>query len=341
MHTIQTPPATPQDDLAAARSRVVELEAQLQTERRRAENLASLNEIGRLIGATLDQDDLLERVVALIHRRLGFDRVLVLLVDGSELAVRAAAGWADPSAVLQVRLRLGQGIVGFVAESGQPLLANDIRLEPRYLAEPADETCSAELAVPIRLGSRVIGVLDLQSSRVGAFADYDLATMEILADQLAVALENVRAYRTLDRRLAEIVALQKVGAALMANLDTGRVMETIAEQARELVGAETLALQLHTPGAEEGEVAYATGLRADLLRGTRVPWDRSLAGQVLKTGRAIVSNDTANDPRSDKATVVRVQARNVLLAPMLAPTGPVGIISATNKTDGPFTDRDV
>src|SRR3954454_3845850 len=126
MHTIQTPPATPQDDLAAARSRVAELEAPLQTERRRAESLASLNEIGRLIGATLDQDDLLERVVALIHRRLGFDRALVLLVDGSALAGRTAAGWADASAVLRVRMQLGQGIVGFVAESGQPLVANDV-----------------------------------------------------------------------------------------------------------------------------------------------------------------------------------------------------------------------
>src|SRR5439155_7528164 len=192
---------------AALRARIAELEGQLAAERGRADHLVAINEVGRRIVAILSQGDLLQQLVTLIRERLGYDRVGVLLVEYDEVVVRAAAGYPQP--VVGLRWPLGTGVTGWVAQHGQPLLVNDVSREPRFLREP-EAYSRAELTVPIRLGERVLGVLDVESHEVNAFATHDLATLEILADQIAVALENARVYRALDQHLAEVVALQEV-----------------------------------------------------------------------------------------------------------------------------------
>ncbi len=333
--------AEPRADTATLHARVAELEGQLATERRRADHLVILNEVSRRIGAILNQEDLLEQVVTLIRERLGYDRVEVLLVDGAAVVVRATAGWTSPSDALGARFTIGeQGIVGLVAHTAQPMLVNEVEREPRFILQPAGGETRAELAVPIRLGERVLGVLDVQSARANAFAPYDVATLEILADQIAVALENARVYRALNQHLAEVVALQEVGTALIAERDTQRVMETLADQARQLFGAELVSLQLLVPNQPWLEIAVASGLYRDQVLGVRVPLENSLAGLVIRDGQVRISHDARNDPRMDQSMVQRAQVRNVLMAPLLRRDQPVGTISATNKLSGAFTERD-
>ncbi len=87
-----------------------------------------------------------------------------------------------------------ESIVGWVAQTGEPILANDVSEDPRYRAVEALRDTKSELAVPVKMGNNVIGVLDIESTDVDAFGEADLYTAQTLADQLAVAIDNARLY---------------------------------------------------------------------------------------------------------------------------------------------------
>ena len=168
---------------------------------RRAEQFAALNlrvasvsDVATQVSSVRTLDELLPYVADLLCTRFGFYHVDIHLLDAEagQLVLHANAGrtLTDPSA--PERIPADVGILGWVAQHGQPLLTNDVRAEPRFrIAEHLPETRS-ELAVPIVAGDEVLGVLNAEASEVDAFDGRDQFTLRTLADQLAVAIENAR-----------------------------------------------------------------------------------------------------------------------------------------------------
>ena len=189
---------------------VIENAQLFEAERRKATQLRTIGQVGQQIASLLNLDELLHRVVSLLVDIFGYYYANVLMVDeeAQEIVLAATAGQTG-RAFEGLRLKIGeQGITGWVAGSGEPLLVNDVDKEPRYYFVEELADTKSELAVPIKLrgegspeGSprRVIGVLDVQSVEPGAFDEMDLSTLTTLADQLAVAIENARLYQETER----------------------------------------------------------------------------------------------------------------------------------------------
>lgn len=172
--------------------------------RRRAAELALLNEIGREIAGELKMDALQQRTVELIRDAFGYDHVGILVVDRERAEIRAVA-WADAYITAlrsDYRLTLGEGLVGWTGEHGEPLIVNDVATDPRFI-NPQRIPTRSELCMPIWFGGEVIGVLDAQSGQKDAFDAHDLIVMQTLADQLAVAIGNARLYNALQEELSE------------------------------------------------------------------------------------------------------------------------------------------
>jgi len=176
--------------LAIERARVKE------RERKQAAWLALVNEIGRRASATLDLELLLQEAAEAIHSRFGYRDVLIALVDheANELVRWARAGPYARKAQPDARKPIDpqEGIMDWVALHGETLLANDVTQEPRYVAS-LPETRS-ELCIPIRREGQVLGVLNIECTRLNAFDEADVVAMETLADHLAAAIENARLY---------------------------------------------------------------------------------------------------------------------------------------------------
>ena len=166
-----------------------------QREKDRTERLALLARVGQGIAARLNPDELLATTVEVLHGRLGYDHVaLFLLVEeagGSWLVQRARASRWLPTFASGYRQRTDQGIIGAAATRRTPELVNDVSADPRYMPVP-NAGIQAELAVPILLGGRLLGVLDVAGT--SPFSDDDVTGLVIMADQLAVALENAALY---------------------------------------------------------------------------------------------------------------------------------------------------
>jgi len=174
------------------------VEARTKGERRRTEQLRAINEVGRRISSILSLDELLPYVAHSLQETFKYYYVLILLLDtdSSELVVKASS--TEPG-MLPVesapRVKLSEGMSGWVFRNGEPVVANDVSKEPRYLFYEGRPDTQSELTVPIKVGTEVLGVLDIESVELDTFDEIDLFTAQTLADQLAIAIENARLYR--------------------------------------------------------------------------------------------------------------------------------------------------
>jgi len=164
---------------------------------RRSAQLELLSDIGRKIAAILGLAQVLDRATRLVQESFGYHHVALFLLDDdrSELVMEAIAGDFVNLFPPGHRVRTGRGMVGWVAEHGTRLWANDVNDEPLYINYYPDliPTCS-ELSVPIQIGDQTVGVLDVQSPQFNDFDEDDVKVMETLADQIAVAIANARLY---------------------------------------------------------------------------------------------------------------------------------------------------
>ena len=188
-----------------------------EAERKRATQLAVVNQVAQKAVSILDPDRLLRETVAAIQQGFEYYNVTILQLDETtgELGRQAMAGGFEDIAAPDYRQAEGEGMIGWTAETGQPLLSNDVSQEPRYIPGFLEVVLTkSELCVPLKLAGQVIGVLDIQDTRLNSFDETDIVAMETLADQIAVALENARLYEEVQQ---ELTARQRAEADLKAS----------------------------------------------------------------------------------------------------------------------------
>lgn len=184
------------------------LEQQIQTVmERRGYQVQISTEISQEISKATALDDLFERAVTLTKERLGYYHTQLLRYDPMQDAVVLIAGYGETGAKMLAmghRMEMGRGLIGTAAASGQtmmrPILAND----PDWQPNPLLPETKGEIAVPIKLGDQVLGVLDVQSDRAGAITDDDRLLLEGLCGQIAVAIEQTRLRQEMEERLQEL-----------------------------------------------------------------------------------------------------------------------------------------
>ena len=169
-----------------------------QAQQHRAEQFRVISEVGAQITSIMDIDQLLNQVVKLIQKTFEYDHVAVALIEEDYAVYRYGAGrlWEDPAFDFNPsHLKIGsEGITGRVAATGEMVYLPDVRKDPGYVEMEGSGTHS-EVTVPIKTKGKVIGVLDAQSESLNAFDEIDLAVLQSLADQTAVAVENARLYK--------------------------------------------------------------------------------------------------------------------------------------------------
>jgi PAS domain S-box-containing protein len=176
--------------------------------RRRAVQLQAAAEVTREATSILDVRRLLDRTVGLISDRFGFYHAGIFLVDEQgQYAVLRAASSEGGHRMLERghRLRVGEvGIVGHVAAAGEPRITLDVGKDAIYFDNPDLPRTRSEMALPLRVRGRVIGVLDVQSTEAEAFTDEDVAILQTMADQVALSIENARLLEESQRSLREL-----------------------------------------------------------------------------------------------------------------------------------------
>jgi phosphoserine phosphatase RsbU/P len=181
-----------------------------------ADAFETLAEIGRDVAAVLDLDELFARIAQSMRRLIDYRTFGIWLVneDAAALEIKHAVMYGEGHVT---RVPIGEGLVGYAALHKEPVLVADVSQDPRYINVVPD--VRSELAIPMMLKDRCIGVLDLESPELDAFTKRDVEILTLLASQAAVAIENARLYETVRanevRLEKEVHFAQRVQAALL------------------------------------------------------------------------------------------------------------------------------
>jgi PAS domain S-box-containing protein len=225
-------------------------------ERKKSAQLSLINDVSKKMAATLDRDKLLPTLVKSIQRNFNYYHVMILLKESAqEVAMKAQAGASASLMPEGYRRKIGEGIIGTVAKTGQSIVANDVSKDPRY-ARVRPHT-KAELCVPIAIGKRLIGVINVESDQLNAFDEIDQEILEIIADQLANVIKNAEVYQECKQTkdyLQKLVESSSDGITTADNL--GRLIfwskgaeEIFGYKAKEVLGRS--ATSFYAKGREE------------------------------------------------------------------------------------------
>ena len=271
-----------------------------------AEAFETLAEIGREVASVLDLDELFTRIAQLARRVIDYRTFGILLLnEDEELEMKLAVQYGEK--VLVPRVKLGEGVVGYAALHREPVLVSDVSQDPRYISVVPD--VRSELAIPLLLKDRCIGVVDLESPELDAFSKRDVEILTLLASQAAVAIENARLYEAVlaneERLEKEVRFAQRVQIALLPAGPPKRVkgVEVAADfsPARELGGdfhdylapeSNTLAVAVGDVSGKGVPAALYSAFAAELVRGRtfrrRYLPERSSPASVLSSINTIL-----------------------------------------------------
>ncbi len=261
----------------------------------RTAQLSAVIEVGRAISAILDPDKLMEKVVNLITDRFGHYYAAIFLLDSTGKWAELKHATGEAGRILREshhRLAVdSKSMVGTAISQKQARIALDVGLEPVRFNNPLLPYTRSEIALPLMVGDRVLGALDVQSTREAAFRPEDIEVMQSMANQVAVAIENAQLFQELRQRLQELQSLQRqyVREAWSELTSTSSLEYRVGEEPT-LEGATTLQIPLTLRDQPIGHIRVEGEQRWTEDEHT---WIESLANQValaLENARLMEEN---------------------------------------------------
>ncbi|PKN94449.1 MAG: hypothetical protein CVU44_05025 [Chloroflexi bacterium HGW-Chloroflexi-6] len=317
-------------------------------ERWRISQLNLVRTVSAQIANQSDLNELALKVVRLIQNTFRYYYVAIFTLErnASRLHFRASAGGATrrkgraTAPILEVDL--GQGLIGHVAQTGEELIANDIRQEPRYRHfESLPETCS-EIALPLKVESRVLGVLDIQSDKSGAFHPYDLLVLRALADTIAVAVEGANLYGVLNRRAEQLKAVAEVSRQITSFLNLRELMQEVAQIIQHRFDYPYVHLFTVHPNRRQIHYEAGSGARSAALEGYMLNLDDpdGLVPYVARTGEMLLVNDISQEPRYRPSPLPPANTRSELTMPLIFNGQVYGVMDIQSDQLNAFNEDD-
>ena len=290
------------------------------------------------VSASAAQDEVLASIVAAFPADSG--SLSLINPDTGRLEISIQQGL--PSDVGSFGLRPGQGVTGWVALHGRPLLVSDVTAEPRYIAARPGVNC--EMAAPLIVEGNTIGVINLDADRVGAFAAADLARLARYAMEAGAVLHRLWQTERLRTNSARLTTLVELGHALVGQLASEELLATLTQSGRDLFSAQLCLLHDYDAAGRELRLhawSAAGNLSAAVLslQQQTVPADHSLLAAVVRSGKPMEFQHIDGPGYSEAADLPRDQSlTSALAAPLLLDGQPSGVLSVFHATPHRFND---
>ena len=273
------------------------------------------------LNTTLDLNNLLHRVADLVRAVIDYRIFAILLINDRthELWMRFQTGHTEE--VERIRIKLGRGISGTAALHRRSMLVRDVREVENYInANPA---VRSELAVPLIVKNRVIGVLDLQSEAVGFFTPDHQRLLELTASRVAIAVENARLYTRVSRQAQTLTVLHEISREITSILDPDDLLERIGALLKRVIDFQMFTILLWNEATEQFEHRFSTRYGERVVRERNVALGEGLIGTAAQERAPILSPDVRKDPRYLNENP---ETRSELSAPLLYKGRVIGVL---------------
>jgi GAF domain-containing protein len=297
-------------------------------------------EIARDISSSLDLDELLQKAVELIRSRFDFYHAAVFLKDlpGEFVVIREATGDAG----LQMKRaghKLGVGsksAVGLVAGNGDPLIVNNVARDAAYYANPLLPETRAEASIPLKVGERIVGVLDVHSKQSYAFAEDNLRTLQILADQLAIAVVNTELFAETQEHLAQHRLLHHITTTAASGTTLDEALQSAVNGLQVTLGGDRVSILLADREKKMLEVRAAVGYASDVFD-LRIPIGSGITGWVAAHRRTLRINNVLQDTRYIEGSP---NTRSEMAIPLLYRSEVLGVLNVESEQFSAYAEND-
>lgn len=304
--------------------------------RERAELLDFLLEVAQATSETLDLDRLLGNVASIVKDVITHDLFAILLYSErtQTLKIRYAIGHRD-ELIRNLDIPLGEGITGAAAASRLPILVDDVRTDPRYLN--ALDAVRSELAVPMLARGRLVGVIDVQSTKVAAYSEQDRAMLRLIASRVAVSIDNARLYRRVDRQNRTLRTLAHLSQEFSSILALDELLSKIAKTVHALIPYDAFSMFLidYERQVLRNRFSIRYDQRVDL---DNIPLGKGITGASAESREPVRVEDTLADPRYIAS---HPDIRSEVAVPLIVQDRVVGVLDLESERIGFFTEDHV
>ncbi|MBM3151021.1 MAG: GAF domain-containing protein [Chloroflexi bacterium] len=267
---------------------------------RRALQLQTAAEIARDISGSLDLGELLSKAVNLIRERFDYYHSAIFLNDasGERAVIREATGEAGKQMKRAGHhLVVGsKSIIGYVTGSGEALIVNDTNRDATYFANPLLPDTRSEAGIPLKVGQRILGALDVQSTSLYAFNEESVGVLRILADQMAVAVINSELFAETQEHLAQHRLLHHVTTAAASGSTLEEALTSAVQGLQVTMGGDRVSILIANREKQVLEVKSAVGY-GDALQGSEIPFGEGVTGWVAEHKKPVRLDDVSKDER--------------------------------------------
>lgn len=312
----------------------------IQLLRDRLDRLEALHLVGQVVHSTLDLREALQLVLREAVGLMRANSGSVCLVNPTTGFLELEAAHGLPPDAPALKLRVGEGITGWVARTGHPARVGDVSKDKRYFGlRPG---IRSELAVPLRVGDAVRGVINVDSDRADAFTDKDQSLLQDLASLAAPAIANTWLYEQSRQKARLLESLVRVGQIINSTLSLDDALEVITREARTLLGAKMISLMMLDETREWLDLRAHVGAGAAYVGKGRLGVSESFIGIVLRRKKPMQLEDVQGSGRYQNASLARREGLVSLLSvPLLYGGRAIGTLNLYTGEPHTFSDEEV
>jgi sigma-B regulation protein RsbU (phosphoserine phosphatase) len=295
--------------------------------------LEFLMRLANALNATLDLQTLMHQTAELVRAVIDYRIFAIFLVNDRTNDLRMRFQIGHTAETERRRIRIGEGIVGQAAARKEPVLVNDVRSAENYVA--ANPDVRSELALPLIVKNRVIGVIDIESEEVGYFQQEQLRLLDLTASRVAIAIENARLYTRVSRQAQTLAVITEVSRDISSILDLDALLERVGQVLRRLIDYQMFSILLLNERDQVLETQFAVRFGERYQPSERVPLSRGLVGTAVRTRVPVHSPDVRKDPRY---FLVNPLTRSELAVPLIYKNKVIGVLDLEHTRTNYFNE---
>ena len=304
------------------------------------ERLRLLYQVGSVIHSTLDSQEALQLIVSEAVRVMRASSGSLVLINPTSGFLEIHAAQNLSSAARKLKLRVGEGVTGWVAQSGKPARVGDVTLDKRYVSVRRD--VRSELAVPLEVQGEVRGVINVDSERVDAFSEDDQELLQELAIQAAKVIHNTWLYEQLRLKVMLFESLSSVSRTINSTLNLDEALRAITKEACELMRARMCSLMLLDESREWLDLRASFGAGDAYIRKPRLSADESLIGVVVRRKKPLQVANVQTDTRYQNVELARRENLVSLLSvPLIFAGQCIGALSVYTARPYSFSNEEI
>jgi signal transduction histidine kinase len=304
------------------------------------ERLRLLYQVSNVIHSTLDSQEALQLIVSEAVRVMRASSGSLVLSNPTTNFLEIHAAQNLSSAARKLKLRVGEGITGWVAQTGKPVRIGDVTQDKRYVSVRRD--VRSELAVPLEVNGEVRGVINVDSDRVDAFSEDDQELLQELSIQAAKVVQNTWLYEQLRLKVMLFESLSSVSRTINSTLNLDEALRVITKEACELMRARMCSLMLLDESREWLDLRASYGAGEAYINKPRLSASDSLIGVVVRRKKALQVANVQSDNRYQNVELARREGLVSLLSlPLIFAGQSIGALSVYTARPYSFSNEEI